>query len=282
MGKKTKKPKRKSLAKIRAEQIAEATDYAVQGHSYEDIAAHMKIEPETAKELVECGLERIVRHNERADLRLRIYRINQMVNSQYAAAAGGDREAIALVDRLEKERVELERELSPKYNGFFGIIRDFPASGTAGQPPHARTAETISIVLAMACESVPNERIAHYLGISAETLDVHYRTIIDGAKEKCNAEAVSGLRTHIIKQNQDGTIGAPWALAFRLKTQAQWAEARPPSTAAIEDTGAAPAQPGTEIIIRGGLPDVPDGSNKTNSLDIIQDDLTKGGQDGSA
>ncbi len=252
-----KKKKEPSLDKKRAEQIAEALDYAIQGHPIDDIATQMELAPEVVKALIESGLARIARQDERSELQLRIYRLNQMIASQYQSALGGDREAMRQIKQLEADREVIEKRLAPKYVGYFGTIREL--TGGPGQPPHIKTAETIGLVLALAINGVPQERIALYIGISVDTLYTQYGSIMADAKEKRVAEAHNMLWNHILAGDRS-------LLVFMLKTQGGLYEARAPGSypSGEDGGGAGGAPPPQEITIIGGLPDPNEKSNNSN------------------
>jgi hypothetical protein len=91
-------------------QIAEAVDYKLQGHSYEQIAEQMKITAAFAMELVTAGLITMVRDDPIQRLLIDLQRIDQMLAAVYPATATGDTFAIQTTISLRKEREAVEKK----------------------------------------------------------------------------------------------------------------------------------------------------------------------------
>jgi hypothetical protein len=100
----------KKKKKTNDERIAEAIDYRLQGHRYDEIAEQMGVNADQARELVHAGLLSIVRENWREQLIIDLQRIDQMLAAIYSQAANGDTEAIRTVIVLRREREIVQRQ----------------------------------------------------------------------------------------------------------------------------------------------------------------------------
>jgi hypothetical protein len=106
MAERKKKPTKKEAA-----QIAEAVDYKLQGHPYEQIAEQMKVSVKEAVALVYEGLATLIRDPASQQMLLDLQRLDQMLTAVYPTATQGDRDAIQSVLNLRRERDALEMKL---------------------------------------------------------------------------------------------------------------------------------------------------------------------------
>lgn len=245
-----KQPKRPKIGARESAQIGEVLDYRRQGHGLDVIAAEMKITVERVQDLLSKGLTQITHGSQKENLLLDIARVNEMMASQYPAAAGGDPIAIGHVTSLIDRRTKLEEKLSAFNADFFTAIK----ATHMGRPPHMPTYDSRLIVEAFAWENVPHETIANHLHIDVNTLKKHYMDELTDAKGKLSVEFRSWL---VDKWRRQDNLTAG---IFFAKTQLRWQEYREPGWAGGADASGRPAgaddgcPPGV-FRVEGGLPE---------------------------
>lgn len=103
-----------------------------------------------------------------------------------------------------------------------------------GRPEHEATIERQSAVVSLASDGVPQEQIAHILGISLNTLKRHYAPELSYSKEMLN----SLVKGRLFKKAMEGDTTA---LIFWAKSQMGWRDrpdpfAMEPDATVIEGT----------------------------------------------
>jgi hypothetical protein len=100
-----------------------------------------------------------------------------------------------------------------------------------GRPQHEPTEQARKTVEAMAGFGVPQYDIARIIGVSPETLRLHYGTELDTGGIKANAAVAKNLFRIAQGTGREAVV----ACIFWLKARAGWREAAAPSP--VEDTG---------------------------------------------
>jgi hypothetical protein len=89
-----------------------------------------------------------------------------------------------------------------------------------GRPPHEPTEKTRLLVTELTAFGITQEKVAHRLDISVDTLARHYRSELNNAKTNAVHQVATGLFDKAI----NGDIAAQM---FYLKTQGRWREKDP-------------------------------------------------------
>jgi hypothetical protein len=237
---------RKKAATDRLARIAEATELAVTGYAFHEIATELKVTVEAAQELVQAGLAQIVFLTGRDKVMLEWRRLTSLVPVLYEQAHGGDRAAMRDLISVLNLITGLEIKFGDADSELFYAIKQ--RHKKIGGKPHVPDATTYGMVEAYAFAGYTHERIAELVGLSLPTLLKHYEHVVTDTKVNIRAE----VEARLVKAVR---ADRPWAITFAAKTQFGYRETDPGQR---WPGGSAPAE-GEEVVIRGGLPDAPDG-----------------------
>jgi len=89
-----------------------------------------------------------------------------------------------------------------------------------GRPPHEPTDEARRVVWEMTAFGIPQERVAHALGIDRSTLLKYYREELDSAADAAVTNVARNLYSKAIGDGREAMTAA----IFFLKTRGKWSE----------------------------------------------------------
>lgn len=109
-------------------------------------------------------------------------------------------------------------------DGGAAVVGFRAASKSGGRPPHQPTPQTRNLVALGCFANLTHDQIAKLVGISRNTLEIHYREELDTGAAKMLAKVANNIY-QLALQNTDRKV-AMTASIFILKTRGGWAEGK--------------------------------------------------------
>lgn len=260
------KPKKQPPKKLKtaawrtSENMEQAVLWLMDGNSVEAIAASLEIQIEQAQELIDVGLEKKTRENFIQATRLRLARLDRALIGIMPAVDRGEEPAINKMIQLEAEIMRTKLMLNPDLKRVFknrSLLElaglEAHAEKKRGRPAHKPNEYYCQLVENMAHAGYSQDRIAAAVGITDDTLRLHYAKIIETARPVMVTEAVTVFTDQMLKKAKAGdTADVRWYI--QRIAPPEWKEAQQ-----LRPEGSSRTDPaGTEVHhvveIEGGLP----------------------------
>lgn len=136
-------------------------------------------------------------------------------------------------------------------DGGAAVVGFRAAQKSGGRPPHQPTAQTRNLVALGCFANLTHDQIAKLVGISRNTLEIHYREELDTGAATMLAKVASNIY-QLALQNADRKV-AMTASIFILKTRGGWLEGRAvPDMPLSDDEGQEKKQEPVVIRLRIG------------------------------